>query len=314
MYKFLEIEIKPETAFGTPLKGDTIFGHFMWQIVYEPSLIKTSLEEVVFSYEKEPFAVFSSACYKNEEGWYFKRPSLPQHFFEKEEGDCFKTLSTRKEQKKKKFIKVDKDLKIVIKEYNLVNLANVSKTHRRVRNSISRVSFTTGENFAPYEVEEVWFYEDVRLSVFCLYLEEVIEAEAIVKAFERIGKVGFGKDASLGLGKFKVMGITDLEIPKLEKYVYTLSPCLPDEKEVKDGWFLPFIRFGKHGGEFAISKNPFKEPVIMADEGAVFILKENKNVPILGRGIKGGSKVCKDNLIQGYTIILPVRFARDEGV
>jgi CRISPR-associated protein Csm4 len=285
----------------------------MLQIIYDPSLIKTPIEEVITSYEKEPFIIFSSACYKVDRFWYVPRPALPIYFFGKEEGDCFEVLSKRKDQKKKKFIKIEEDLKVIIDNNRLVNFKGISK-FTRIRNKINRFLFTTGEEgFAPYEVEEYWFEEGIRIALFCLYQEEVIDQEKIVEALDRIGKTGFGKDASLGMGRFKIEEVNELNLPEVGEYVYTLSPCLPGE-EVKDGWFLPFIRFGKHGGEFAISRNPFKEPVIMADEGAVFLLQEKREIPFIGKGIKGGSKVCSNTLTQGFSIILPVRFVRYEGV
>jgi len=315
MYKLIEIVIKPETAFASPLKGDTIFGHFFWQIVYDKSLVQKDINFLINSYTEEPFVIFSSAILKKENCWLFPRPALPLHFFaEDEEEDCFINLSTRKERKRKKFILVGEDLIVNAEEKNLQS-EEVVKRVSRVRNSISRKFFTTGEHFAPYEVEEFWFVSSVVLSIFCLYLEDVISKESIKTAFERIGKIGFGRDASLGLGKFEVVRIKELRMPELLEYGYTLSPSVPGEKEVdlEKSWFLPFIRFGKHGNEFAISRNPFKEPVIMADEGAIFCLKSKKEVPFIGRGIVGGSKVCENCLTQGYSIILPVRFERNGG-
>jgi len=55
------VTIKPETAFGTPLKGDTILGQFCWQVAEDPSLAKDDLAELIMRYEEAPFLVFSSA-------------------------------------------------------------------------------------------------------------------------------------------------------------------------------------------------------------------------------------------------------------
>ncbi|NPA39136.1 MAG: hypothetical protein GXO57_01635 [Thermodesulfobacteria bacterium] len=316
MYELIELVIRPETAFGTPLKGDTIFGQFFWQIVYDNKLIKKDLNELIDTYQEKPFIIFSSGVYKKENGWLLPRPALPLHFFENiKEEDCFKALSQRKEKKRKKFIKVKEDFLIDVKEENLVE-KGVIKIFRRVRNSINRETFTTGEDFAPYEVEEIWYEEGTRVAIFCLYNKEAISEDSIKIGFERIGKVGFGKDASLGLGKFKVEDIKIHPLPEIKDYVYTLSPCLPKESEIelKNSFFNPFIRFGRHGGEFAVSRNPFKTPIIMADEGAVFKLKEKPENPFIGQGIKEISKVCKKAIAQAFSIIFPIRGLSYEGV
>jgi len=59
--KLYEIIIKPESGFGTPLKGDTIFGHICWQVSYNPELLNGGLEKWIACYGERPFAVFSSA-------------------------------------------------------------------------------------------------------------------------------------------------------------------------------------------------------------------------------------------------------------
>ncbi len=85
--KLIQVGIKPESAFGTPLKGDTIFGHFIWQLVMDEGLLKVSLEEAITEYKTSPFIIFSSAyprLYADNRYYFFlKRPTLPLHFFEK---------------------------------------------------------------------------------------------------------------------------------------------------------------------------------------------------------------------------------------
>jgi len=79
--KLYEIIIKPESGFGTPLKGDTIFGHICWQVSYNPELLNGGLEKWIACYGERPFAVFSSAwpkIKKNDAMHYaFKRPDFP---------------------------------------------------------------------------------------------------------------------------------------------------------------------------------------------------------------------------------------------
>ena len=64
--KLYEIIIKPESGFGTPLKGDTIFGHFCWQAVYNPDLLNGGFDKRIACYGQRPFAVFLRHGRKNQ--------------------------------------------------------------------------------------------------------------------------------------------------------------------------------------------------------------------------------------------------------
>lgn len=73
-------------------------------------------------------------------------------------------------------------------------------------------------------------------------------------------------------------------------------------------FYSPFTRFGKHGDVLAKSSNPFKNPVIMADEGAVFIPKNNEvfRKPYVGSAIRDLSKAKTTTIAQGYAPYIPV--------
>ena len=43
--KLYDVTIHPLSAFGTPLKGDTLFGQFCWQVAYDPGLVDGGLEK-----------------------------------------------------------------------------------------------------------------------------------------------------------------------------------------------------------------------------------------------------------------------------
>jgi CRISPR-associated protein Csm4 len=89
---------------------------------------------------------------------------------------------------------------------------------------------------------------------------------------------------------------------------YTLAPCVPEKDTFVEMFFTPFTRFGRHGDVFAKSSNPFKNPVIMADESAIFIPKsrESFNKPYIGRAVIDISKAEPRTVMQGYSLYLPV--------
>jgi len=324
--RLVEVVITPLSPFGTPLKGDTIFGHFFWQLIYAPSLIKGSLDKWRDTYGHEPFAVFSSAFPRlKTDGrifWLLPRPAIPLHLFGKEEGDCFETLKRRKEEKARRFILLEKprlDLgrmqfldareaaKLISSDMDLPEEPqNFVYLRAQPHNSINRLGFTTGEGFAPYQLDNFWFIPGIRFSVFVLFREEALDEERLKEIFSRIGRMGFGRDASTGLGRFEVEEVRPLPLPERSRKLYTLAPYVPRKGEYERIWYQPFVRFGRHGGPLALSENPFKEPVLMAEEGAVLETPE-KVGPYVGRAVVGLSKVEEINTLhQGYSIVFPL--------
>ncbi len=323
--KFAEIVIEPLSAFGTPLKGDTLFGHFFWQLIYDPELINGKLSHLRDTYGHEPFVVFSSAFPRLKDGWLMPRPALPLKYFQTDQGQgCFEALKKRKDEKKKKWMLV-KELKIYLKNTKFLNDTQVIELLRQEigayfpaheiksfvkkiaqpHNVINRATFTTGEGFAPYQLENTWFIPGIKFSVFVLYNEKVLDLEKIKIAFLRIGLTGFGRDASSGLGRFRLIEVKDHPLPDAKDMLYTLSPYVPRENEYERLWYQPFVRFGRHGSWLVLTGKPFKNPVLMAEEGAVVKCKEPKG-PYLGRALTRLSKAEGNTLGQGFSIVLPL--------
>jgi len=324
--KLVEIVIRPLGPFGTPLKGDTLFGHFFWQLVYDPGLIKGDLEHWRGVYGHDPFVVISSAFprlkEKNRVSWFLPRPALPLHFFGKNGGNCFERLKHRKEKKARSFMRIS-GMEVDLRQVEFLNAREAAQHlqggevfllqdppapeiyRSQPHNIINRLTFSTGEGFAPYQLDNLWFLPDLRLSVFVLYREEAFDEERLAEAFRRIGEMGFGRDASSGLGRFTVEELRPLPLPRPSKTLYTLGPYVPREHEYQKIWYQPFVRFGRHGGPLAISSNPFKEPVLMAGEGAV-LQTPDKAGPFVGRAVTGLSKAEKDTLHQGYSLVFPL--------
>jgi CRISPR-associated protein Csm4 len=331
--KLYYITIKPESAFGTPMKGDTIFGHVCWQAAYDDGLLSGGLKKWVDCYAEKPFAVFSSAwpvfVQSNSTRYAVKRPDLPPSIlFPDLAGNKRKTMENRKDNLKKKWMLLDEDLKIDLKDASYLSdtrlLSNFTQIDgvkndiglieesERQHNSINRLTGTTGEGFAPFSINAFGYYPFTELAVFILIDDEATDIERIETAFKRIGLSGFGKDASTGMGRFSVVGADEIPIPKSGKddAQYTLSPSVPDPGLCKDCYFTPFVRYGRHGDVLAKSGKPFKSPVLMADEGAVILPKDSSLLekPYLGKGIKGISKTDEFVTIhQGYSICLTVK-------
>lgn len=344
--KLYEITIRPTAGFGTPLKGDTIFGHFCWQAYYKPSLLSGSLEKQLLSYLERPFAVFSSAYPKigDELGRYvLKRPDLPPWMLspQQDSEDRLTRARKAKELKRKKWIVVGKDFSLLKEGVDLLDDAGLSQALRmavaydeaqspRIRksglwtetvhshNTISRLTWTTGSGqFAPFTETVTFYAPGAELAIFVLVDEDATSIDRVVEAMSLIGKTGFGREASTGLGRFEVVGTAELPLPRAANAnaLYCLSPCVPATDSFSRAFFTPFVRFGKHGDNLARSRNPFKNPVLMADEGAVFIPTDVAafEKPYFGRGVTGVSLVQPSAVAQGYSIYLPFRLEQSDG-
>lgn len=339
--KLYEIILKPLSGFGTPLKGDTIFGQFCWQAAYTADLLNGGLDHWITRYNDQPFAVFSSAwpkfCCNGKWFYALKRPDLPLDLlFPVPAGDKRKAMADRKINAAKSWILVPEGLSLClaagqsISEQDLISMAvnDFSEdTKRRLRgkgkrslkknfiqshNTINRLTMTTGEGiFAPYTQTADFYYPEMELALFVLLDEEATDIERVRVGLERIGQFGFGKDASIGWGRFELGEIDGIPLPHLDKAdaCYTLGPAIPQQHAFKEFFFTPFTRFGRHGDVLAQSDNPFKNPVIMSDEGAVFVPEKEEvfKKPYLGRPACRVSKALPEAVVQGYTPYLPFK-------
>lgn len=301
--KIYKIIIKPLTGFGTPIKGDTLFGHICWQIFYDPQLFGKSLSELLKDYDKEPFIVVSSAFPVINGKIYLKKPSMPINKlfpFPEEE-----LVQKRKELKAKTHFALHKPLKPLNQiEYEKPEF---SIEEEQTRCTINRITGTTGKApFTPYMIDKIHYR--CELAIFA-GLRDDLSIESFKEALKRIGKHGYGKDATVGYGKFELCDAEPIELADLSKNpnaLYTLSPSVPEMEKVRDIYFTPFIRFGRHGDIYAKANNPFKNPVIFADESAVIVPHQMPEKPYIGKAIKNLSKSVPDTVAQGYSLVIPV--------
>lgn len=338
--KLYAITLKPMSGFGTPLKGDTLFGHFCWQAANDPSLVEGGLQHQIALYMEKPFTIFSSAFPKLEKdkstSYVLKRPEIPFSFMLPAQKDKAADMRQRKNFKKKKWMFVGDNLHLDIKSATFISdhelleeaknqltqetrrqmkkaehvefMKNFSQSH----NTINRMTQTTGTGmFTPYAKEIFYYFPESELVVFVLIEESATDIDRVALGLERIGNWGFGRDASTGLGRFELGEQDEMPLPGLadSNACYVLSPCVPEEGAFKDAFFTPFVRFGKHGDRLACYGNPFKNPVIMADEGAVFIPNDKTafNKPYIGQAVTNVSKSMPEAVVQGYAPYLPLK-------
>lgn len=285
-----KITINPTARFATTLKGDTIFGQMCWAILYKYG--KERLEELLKSYEESPFLVVSDGFASG----YLPKPKMPSRFLAEGED--------KKANRKKIWLTI-KDLE----DGNFNNAktdkeVGEDKTETVMRNSINYKTFTTDDSgaFAPYGVNEIQL---AKKDIYFLIDEARFSFEEFKVVFEALALMGYGKDATIGKGRFEIGDFEKVELKEDSKTIMALSPFSLEGVQCKSCFYEPFVRFGKKGGDRA-NENPFKKPLLLADCGGVIVFDEILKTRYIGKAITNFS-THSDIIHQGYAIALPIK-------
>ena len=281
--KLYKVTINPITPFATPLKGDTLFGSICWAIVYLYG--EKILGEMLKDYESKPFFIVSDGFLKD----HLLKPTFPRHFLgEIEDGK-------KKEYKKKIWVEIKDILKGDFSKAKKENEVEFKKDLFEVKNSINYKTFTTGESFGPFIIDNIIYLKEVDIYMLINFYEEEIK-----KAFTFLSKIGYGKDANLGKGRFEILSWEKIEIQKSQYFM-----ALSDFVRTKiDGmiYYDVVTKYPKTRGDLP---NPFKNPLLMAKVGAGIKLNQEDKLPYIGKVIRGFSNNNKI-VHQGYTITFPI--------
>lgn len=311
--------ITPLSAFGTPLMGDTLFGQVCWAIRNRRG--ETGLNELLNGYtDGRPFLIISDAM----PAGYLPRPAMSNSLFRAQE------QADRKEVKKRHWLPVDKVSEPVADW--LLHCVKPNElpggwvlTHLQPHNSIDRRTGTTGENFAPYAMPGHWYgrlrkengtdrFVIGQLDLYLVLDETRLSDEEVKTALSDIGELGFGRDAGIGLGRFKVDALEEAPLPAQRdaNAWMTLAPCAPQGLEwIPDRCFYQvFTRFGRHGDRAVHRGNPFKTPVLLAAAGAVLTPRKFESRLFIGQGLGGDgslSKAVPQTVQQGYAPVVTIK-------
>lgn len=303
------LRLTPRSAFGTPPRGDTLFGQLCWMMLRRRGRMRLT-ERLVGYTEDRPFAVVSDAM----PAGYVPRPQLPLSRL----GDV--DVEQRKALKARTWLPVASisDPTKWLEESRSIKTA---KQRSQPHNSINRLTGMTGSGaFAPYQMDQLWYTEASMLDCHVVYDPDRIDDAEIAELFADIGNVGFGRDASIGLGRFDVdRGDRTLSTSDATANAYlTLAPCVPQGGAWRSEqcFYRPFTRFGRHGAEAALqSGSPFKTPVLMADSGAVLAPLKFTARAFVGRGLGGDASLSRsipETVHQGYAPVIGIRLAHAE--
>lgn len=319
-----QITLSLQSAFATPLKGDTLFGQLCWAI--RNRLGEATLNECLEGYtNKQPFAVVSDAF---PEG-YLPLPKLPSCFYQLPEGEDRKAVKklawlpkTELQKPLKEWLCHAVNAKTIAASIthksvgatssSRLNTTSLSEKHPQPHNTINRQTNTTGEGgFAPYSIEQEWFVPGLRWTLYLLLDTARLSEADCRQCLADIGAFGFGKDASIGMGKFQIDAFQEQPLPAQDNAnaCLTLAPCAPQGLgfDSEHSYYQLFTRFGRHG-DIAVHQEgkPFKNPLLLAQTAAVL----STLPPIsgfIGQGIGGDgrlSKTLKATIHQGYAPVI----------
>ncbi|MDP2783980.1 MAG: hypothetical protein Q8O38_05220 [Sulfurimicrobium sp.] len=310
----LKFTLTPQTAFATPLKGDTLFGQLCWAARH--ILGEARLNDVLQGYtDGKPYLVVSDAF----PAGFLPMPKLPRHYWQFD--DAQQDPSARKALKKRQWLPVAA-LSEPLGKWLEHARADVMTLHSdsRPHNTINRATNTTGTGeFAPYTVEQTWYQAGQILELYVLLDETRLAASELESLLNFVGASGFGRDASTGLGKFTLAALTPTPLPRGEGLApnawLTLAPCAPQGLAWDNArcYYKPFTRFGRHGDAAAISCQPYKTPLLLADTAAILsprtMGKPGTMALFTGQGLGGDgslSNALPQTVHQGYAPVIGI--------
>ena len=317
----LRITLRPLSAFGGPIKGDTLFGQLCWAARNRWG--DERLGELLQGYiSGRPFALCSDAF----PAGHLPRPALPLHRFEALPEEDRKAVKRRRwlprealQQPLRDWLAACRTEQQVVEALGGGTGEVLSEVHAQPHNSINRLSGTTGGGeFAPFTLSQHWFGAAARLECYLLVDTARFSAEAAAGLLADIGLTGYGRDASVGLGKFSVEDVAPEALARQEgaNACFSLAPCAPQGLglDPERSHYQVFTRFGRHGDQAVQSGRPFKAPVLLADTGALFAPRTLPREPFIGQGLGGDgslSNALPGTVQQGYAPFIGIRVGED---
>lgn len=286
LYRYL---ITPLSAFGTPMRSDTLYGHLLWGAAQRYG--ERRVAEIIEGFAGgEPPFILSSAlpagCLPLP-----SLPGIPRGKFKQQfanQGALCEML-----QKFKKFRKVNwlsisqwRRLKDNLSQEALfiewlANQSNSGKKRADTKENmpehsfycephvtIDRQSGSVLDKGGLFFSKATWYRPGFALD---LYVEssKIEEFECL---FEGLAQSGFGSDRSTGKGHFRFKRDQCFDpVPFSGKgsHRLSLSVCATEKLKEFEGFWIPFVKHGRTWSGFG-EKNPFKKPFLAFAEGSLF--------------------------------------------
>lgn len=260
------ISIRLEGPLGTRMISGTLFGHLCWSLRHleSESALGKFLEEV----EGAPFLLSDALP----AGW-LPAPLLAPRTEKKAPGTLAEAEEAKK-NRKREWMRVEEYLAArggmtQAAAEKAKGKPPEAEEQRLAHNRIDRLTGTTPERGGLYFTDETWAQDtarDLEVHVRC-----GMEGERLLRLFRFVGEHGYGRDATLGRGRFTCR----LEGARKELFAHegdrwmSLSHGALSEN-MRAPLYKASTHYGKLGSLYANVEVPFKYPVTLLRPGATF--------------------------------------------
>jgi CRISPR-associated protein Csm4 len=308
------------------MQSDTLFGHLCWQVAFSQGSYELENWLAPFR-EGRPFFVLSDA---------FPAGLLPKPLSsaqmrllpENSGGSRISTYDNLKKLNKAQFLTID-DFRLFCESANTQPKEYVTDPWRTTRTphaAINRISSTTAGDTSfggLYETTEKYLSvmdnrkKDAKTELIeksgsevDVYMRAQQNREGeVLKLLELVGVSGFGKDKSVGFGRFAVKTMEktmDLRSAESPDGFVNLSTYVPAASDPTDGFWRLRIKYGRLG-ENVGDGNPFKKPLVQIEPGAIFRAKDQPPQIWLGRMVPSLSPSFPQAVQCGYALTCPCK-------
>ncbi len=299
--KTYRLKLKPQSSFLTPWQADTIFGSLCWIIAWRKGA--DALAQFLNEYKSgNPTFILS-------DGMPGDLLPAPVHLPLIVKTDDYQKV---KSLKKTAWLKPDEFELLRKGQFDLQHHETIKpfKPFTTLHSSINRLTGTTGDEGSLFELEEYALDKnDTKADYLSVYLKiRTGHEDAIMSLFKDLSLSGYGAKKSAGKGNFEIIGgleeFKGFDVFNEANAFIALSNFVPAPKDPTDGYYKTIVKYGKLGGEYTFSGNPFKKPLMMLTTGSAFRTKESPK-PYYGRMVADIAPAMSEVVHYGYAFAVP---------
>lgn len=248
------------SALGTPLAGDTLFGQLCWTLRHQ---LGNDADCPAGGLHPRPALCRGVRCAAA------RPPALAQPSSSAWQAGRAATWSF----KEKTLVALIQLARAALPKWRQLAQADsaLGATLERAQphNSINRQTGTTGTGmFAPYTMGQTWLAPGSQFDVYVALDSARLSVAQLQAALTYIGQHSYGRDASIGLGKFALVGEATpatweppSRLVRQRSAHAGLRATRTQVCPVRSHWHRSVTRFGRHGDVAVQSGTPFKRPV-----------------------------------------------------
>lgn len=270
--RYWRVKLELESALRTPLHSGTLFGQLCW--AFRALRGERELVSWLDAQREEPLLVSDAMPHG-----YLPRPILAP--MSRGGGLSVAEVQRSKELRDRVWIRREDfgELRGAMNEsdlmFRLINFDSKGPSGlaatRRAHNKINRLSGTTPANGGLYFVDEDWPKEEEGSGCFDVSLGSFLDESFLQKLFAFVGEWGFGRDASTGRGRWSC--VIEPEAAEwfgeggTRRMSLSHGSLTPNMEAPR---YRLHVHYGKVGGGYGMTSNPFKFPLTLLRPGATF--------------------------------------------